>query len=201
MTLTRNGYVILSVVLLLLLISVAAVAANPSLVPLTNGIRLAGLTGFVLVAVAATMTPFSRDIYQTCGKSFLVFHHAFAISGLVLITLHPVFLAIRVMNPAVFLPVFSPFSEFLILAGRPSLILIYVAMAGILLRRAIPAYWRAVHGLVWVALILGIIHGNLIGIDFTNPVIFVIFNGLAVVAGGALVLKRVQRRAIAAKTT
>jgi DMSO/TMAO reductase YedYZ heme-binding membrane subunit len=201
MTLTRNGYVILSIVALLLIISGAAIAANPSVAPLTNGIRFAGLAGFVLLAVAAAMTPFSRDIYRTCGKSFLVFHHAFAISGLILITLHPVFLAIRVMNPAVFLPVFSPFSNFLVLAGRPSLILIYVALAGILLRRAIPAYWRVVHGLVWVALILGIIHANLIGIDFANPVIFVIFNGLAIFAAGALVLKRMQRRATAAGTT
>lgn len=200
MTLTRNGYVLLSVVLLLLLISAAAVAANPSPAPLTNWIRLAGLTGFVLLAVAATMTPFSRDIYQTCGRSFLVFHHAFAISGLVLITLHPVFLAIRLMNPAVFLPVFSPFTNFLMLAGRPSLILIYVALAGILLRRAIPGYWRVVHGLVWVALILGIIHANLIGIDFSNPVVFVIFNALAVVAVGALLLKRVQGRKKVADT-
>ncbi|KUG14101.1 hypothetical protein ASZ90_016260 [hydrocarbon metagenome] len=87
------------------------------------------------------------------------------------------------------------------MAGRPALILIYVALAGILLRRAIPGYWRVVHGLVWVALILGIIHGNLIGIDFANPVIFVIFNGLAAIAVGALVLKRVQRRATAAGTT
>lgn len=198
MTLTRNGYLILSAVALLLLISAAAVASNPSPVPLTNGIRLAGLAGFVLLAVAAAMTPFSRDIYRTCGKSFLVFHHAFAICGLILITLHPVFLAVRVMNPAVFLPVFSPFTDFLALAGRPSLILIYVALAGILLRRAIPGYWRVVHGLIWVALILGIIHANLIGIDMSNPVIFFIFNGLTVVALGAFVAKRMQRRAMAA---
>lgn len=201
MTLTRYGYVLLCTVALLLITSVAAVAANASVAPLSNGVRIAGLTGFVLLAVAATMTPFSRDIYRLCGRSFLAFHHGFAASGLVLITLHPVFLAIRVMNPAVFLPIFSPFRTFLLMAGRPALILIYVALAGILLRRAIPGYWRVVHGLVWVALILGIIHGNLIGIDFANPVIFVIFNGLAAIAVGALVLKRVQRRATAAGTT
>jgi len=194
MAVTRNGYLVLGIIAILLFISVTVVAKNPSLSLFTSGVRVAGLAGFVLLAVAAIMTPWSRDIYRNFGTSFVTFHHIFGISGLILITLHPVFLAIRLMNASVFLPRFTPFYDFLVFAGRPALILIYIAVAGILLRRFIPAYWRAVHALIWVALILGIIHGDLVGTDMENPVIFILFNGLAVIAVGAFLVKRLKGR-------
>jgi hypothetical protein len=194
MGITQKGYFFLGIIAALLIISGLSVGVNPSPSPFTSGIRFAGLAGFILLAVAALMTPWSREIYRNFGASFGKFHHIFAISGLVLITLHPVLLAMRLMNASVFLPWFGSFQEFLVLAGRPALILIYLAVAGVLLRRCIPSYWRAVHALIWVALILAIIHGDLIGTDMKNPSLFLIFNGLAVVAVGAFVLKRVKRR-------
>ena len=194
MGITRKGYFFLGIIAALLIISGLSVGVNPSPSPFTSGIRFAGLAGFVLLAVAALMTPWSREIYRNFGASFGKFHHIFAISGLVLITLHPVLLAMRLMNASVFLPWFGSFQEFLALAGRPALILMYLAVAGVLLRRCIPSYWRVVHALIWVALILAIIHGDLIGTDMKNPSLFLIFNGLAVVAVGAFVLKRVKRR-------
>jgi hypothetical protein len=194
MGITRKGYFFLGIIAALLIMSGLSVGVNPSPSPFTSGIRFAGLAGFVLLAVAALMTPWSREIYRNFGTSFGKFHHIFAISGLVLITLHPVLLAMRLMNASVFLPWFGSFQEFFVLAGRPALILIYLAVAAVLLRRCIPSYWRAVHALIWVALILAIIHGDLIGTDMKNPSLFLIFNGLAVVAVGAFVLKRVKRR-------
>ena len=85
------------------------------------------------------------------------------------------------MDTSVFIPQFWPISKFLVPAGRHSLILIYIAFAGILLRRFIPVHWRALHALIWVAVIPGIVHGNLIGTDLKNPAVFMIFNTLAVV--------------------
>jgi predicted ferric reductase len=194
MAVTRKGYLFLGIIVLLLFISVAVIVTNPSPSPLTSGIRFAGLAGVVLLAVAAIMTPWSREIYRNFGTSFIPFHHIFAISGLILITLHPVFLAIRLMNASVFLPRFWPFDDFLTFAGRPSLILIYIAVAAILLRRNIPGYWRVFHAIIWIALILGIIHGDLIGTDMENPVIFILFNSLAVIAVGAFIVKRLKGR-------
>jgi predicted ferric reductase len=190
MNLTRNGYLLLAVITLLLIISGAIVALNPSPDFLTSAIRFAGLAGFVLLTMAAVITPFSHKIYRNVGTSFVKFHHLFAISGLILITLHPVFLTIKFMDTSVFIPQFWPIYDFLVLAGRPSLILIYIALAGILLRRSIPVYWRAIHALIWVALILGIVHGNLIGTDLKNPGVFILFNALAVVSVGAFIAKR-----------
>lgn len=192
MTVTRKGYLFLGIIIILLLISGTVILLNPSPSPFTSGIRFAGLAGFILLAVAAIMTPWSKEIYRNFGISFVKFHHLFALSGLILITLHPVLLAIRLMRASVFLPRFDSFQEFLVLAGRPSLILIYIAVAAILLRRFIPVYWRFFHALIWVALILGIIHGDLIGTDMQNPVIFLLLNGLMVVAIGAFILKRLK---------
>lgn len=194
MTVTRNGYLFLGSVAILLIISGAVVAADPSPSPFTSGIRFAGLAGFVLLAAAAIMTPWSREIYRNFGTSFVPFHHLFSLAGLILITLHPVLLAIRLMTVSVFVPRLVPFQSFLIYAGRPSLLLIYIAIAAILLRHSIPVYWRVFHGLVWIALILGIIHGSLIGTDMKNPAVFILFNGLAAVAVGAFVLKRWKGR-------
>jgi predicted ferric reductase len=194
MAVTRNGYLLLGIIAFLLIISGVVVMINPSPSPFTSGIRFAGLAGFILLAVAAIMIPWSREIYRNFGTSFGKFHHIFAVSGLILITLHPVLLAIRLMNVSVFLLRFDSFQEFLLIAGRPALFLIYIAVTGVLLRRFIPLYWRAVHALIWIALILGIIHGNLIGTDMKNPVISLLFNGLAVTAVGAFVLKRVKGR-------
>ena len=194
MTVTRKGYLFLGLIIILLVISGAAIALNPSPSPFTSGIRFAGLAGFILLSVAAIMTPWSREIYRNFGTSFVKFHHLFALSGLILITLHPVLLAIRLMRASVFLPRFDSFQEFFVLAGRPSLILIYIAVAAILLRRFIPLYWKFLHALIWVALILGIIHGDLMGTDMKNPVIFLLLNGLMVVAIGAFILKRFRMR-------
>ena len=157
-------------------------------------IRFAGLAGFVLLTVAAASTPFSQKIYRNFGTPFVKFHHLFALSGLILITLHPVFLTIKIMDTSVFIPQFWPISKFPVLAGRPSLILIYIALAGILLRRFIPVYWRAVHALIWVALILGIVHGNLIGTDLKNPGVFILFNALIVVSVGAFIANRLNEK-------
>jgi len=194
MNVTRNGYLLLGIIALLLIISGAVVTLNPSPDFLTSAIRFAGLAGFVLLTVAAVITPFPREIYRNFGTSFVKFHHLFALSGLILITLHPVFLTLKFMDTSVFIPQFWPIYKFLVLAGRPSLILIYIALAGILLRRFMPVYWRAVHALIWVALILGIIHGNLIGTDLKNPGVFILFNALAVVSVGAFIAKRLKQK-------
>jgi len=195
MATTRMGYLVLVSIAILLLLSVVVVAIHPSLSIYTNGIRLAGLAGFSLLAIAAIMTPWVREIHQTFGSSFLSIHHLFSITGLILITLHPVLLAVRLMNALVFLPRLGSLQVVLSNAGRPSLILIYIALAGVMLRRVMPGYWRFFHALIWVALLLGIVHGNLVGTDMKNPIVFVTFNSLMAVALGAFLLKRFKRRA------
>jgi sulfoxide reductase heme-binding subunit YedZ len=156
-------------------------------------IRIAALLGLLSIGIAILTTPFLARIRRTFGRSFLGVHHACAAAGLVLATLHPVLYAVQAADIAVFLPDFSSAYAFFSLGGRFALILIYVALAAVLLRRAVPKYWRVVHGLMYLALALGVIHGNLIGTDFSSPFIFAVYNSLFIVVVAAFVLKRWQR--------
>lgn len=194
MAVTRTGWLVIAVIFVLFAIPVAVVAANPSISPLTTGIRIAGLTGFVALAGAMIMTPFLPEIYRNFGRPFLRIHHLFAVAGIILVTLHPVLLAIRVMTVAVFLPAFGSLYEFFALGGRLALILMYGALAGVFLRAAIPAGWRALHALMWVVLVLALLHGMLIGTDFREPLMGALFTTLTIAALGAFFAKRIKRR-------
>lgn len=194
MAVTRTGWLVITVIFVLFAIPLAVVAANPSISPLTTGIRIAGLTGFVALAGAMIMTPFLPEIYRNFGRPFLRIHHLFAVAGIILVTLHPVLLAIRLMTVAVFLPVFGSLYEFFALGGRLALILMYGALAGIFLRASIPAWWRGLHALMWVVLVLALLHGMLIGTDLREPIIGALFTTLTIAALGAFFAKRIQRR-------
>lgn len=127
------------------------------------------------MSIAALMTPFAAELYKLFGKSFIKIHHIFAISGLILITLHPVTLAIYTANPFVFLPRFDSWIIFWELAGRPALILIYVGAAAGGLRNIYKNSWKKFHNLLYVALFFGLIHGTLIGSSFKNIFVTVVF--------------------------
>lgn len=100
MAVTRTGWLVITGIVVFFAIPVAVVATNPSISPLTSGIRIAGLTGFVALAGAMIMTPFLPEIYRNFGRPFLRIHHLFAVAGIILVTLHPVLLAIRLMTVA-----------------------------------------------------------------------------------------------------
>jgi methionine sulfoxide reductase heme-binding subunit len=175
-----------------LAISIVAYTVNYTN-PWNLAVRLFALNGFIALCIAAIMTAFLKELTLFLKKPFTKVHHYFAAAGLVLITLHPITLAIQFSNPAVFVPnVESPYS-FLFFGGRQALIIIYIAFAVVLLRRKITAYWRPFHALMYVALFFGIIHADLSGRDFINsPLIFVVFNGLFAATIVAFVLKRLQ---------
>lgn len=152
-------------------------------------IRLFGLWGFISLSIATIMTPFLREIMKNFGKPFLKIHHLFAFSGTVFITLHPIVLAINQMTLAVFLPNFDSWLRFWELAGRPALILLYIGLVGVLFRRKLKD-WRIVHALMYPMLLMGYVHGVLIGTDFQNVGILVIFTILFALSMAAFVLKR-----------
>ncbi len=191
MPLTRNGY-ILAAAILLLFAAVTVLALLPGVPadPLRLLVRLFALYGFLALSIAAIMTPFLREVYQLFGRPFLFLHHRFAAFGLAAVTVHPIALALLIANPRVFIPTLTSWTGFWTNAGRPALILIYVAVVAVLLRRQVPRYWRPVHALMVVALFLAIVHANLIGTDFDGIAIPLIFNGLFIAVLAAFALKR-----------
>ncbi len=161
--------------------------------PFEFSVRLFALNGFIALNIAVIMTAFLKEITLFLKKPFLRVHHYFAAAGLVFITLHPIALAIQMVNPAVFLPNFESLYLFLFYGGRQALIIIYIAFAAVLVRRKITAYWRTLHALMYVAIFFGVIHANLSGTDFLqNILVRVVFNALFAAALVAFGLKRLQ---------
>ncbi len=199
MVLRREIVFFLVVFLFALAISLTAYVMNSGN-PYNLLIRLFALNGFIALAIAAILTAFLKEVILFFKKPFIRVHHYFAAAGLVLITLHPVVLAIQSLNPTVFLPNLNSIYSFLLNGGRLALILIYIAFAAVLLRRKIVRYWRPFHALMYVALFFGIVHADLLGSDFQNIAILVICNGLFVTALAAFSWKRWQFHQIKARS-
>jgi predicted ferric reductase len=192
MMIKRNGWLfLLGVGILFIVVTVLAPLTSYS-DPLYLAVRLCALNGFVALAIATAMTPFLKEITQAFGRSFLRIHHIFAILGLVFATLHPVFYAVLQADILVFVPQFGNWQVFWELAGRPALYILYLATIVAVLRTMLQKYWRYVHALMYLVLVFVIVHANLIGTDFQNPILLVIMNALFVLTIFTFALKRYQ---------
>ncbi len=153
-------------------------------------IRFGALFGFTSMFVATMMTPFAVELYKIFGKPFIKIHHVYSITGLLLVTLHPLIFAVSADNIAVFVPDFTSWYGFWSLGGRLALILIYLAIFGAILRKKLIKGWRIIHALNYVALFLAYIHGVLIGTDFQNIGILIVFTIMIILSFGVLGYKR-----------
>ncbi|MEM2108197.1 MAG: hypothetical protein QXL10_02810 [Candidatus Bathyarchaeia archaeon] len=187
----REGLIfLLGIAALATAITVLFLSSTAEAEPVRLAVRFFGLHGYLFLSVATLTTPFLKEITQALGKPFLKIHHSFSILGIVLITLHPVFNAVERFSLSVFVPNFSSWDTFWRLAGRPAFILFYIAISAAILRANAPKYWRFFHALIYAVLIFGIVHANLIGTDFKNPGILLIYNGLFAASFVGFALKR-----------
>ncbi len=182
----------LLIVIFALTVSFLAIASNGYGDYFTLVIRLLALNGYIMLAVAAIMTPFLKEITLLFRKSFVKVHHVFAAAGLVLITSHPIAVSIQALNLSVLLPNFESLYLFFFFGGVIALILIYGALFAAFLRKRIVNYWRPFHALIYLALFVGVIHANFRGIDFSNIYFKVIYDSLFAGAFLAFGLKRWQ---------
>lgn len=205
----KNGYLLIGGISALYVSIITLFAVTPIDDAFQFFIRLCALLGLASMFIATMLTPFAKMVYQSWNKSAIKIHHYFTIAGLILITLHPVIFAIEKMieadfltGIAVFLPDFSSWYKFWLLAGRPALIFIYIALGAALLRKKIVDWWRPIHILNYIALIFGVVHGIMIGTDFENfqkPIevpqllITLLFLLMTLVTAGTFVLKRMQQ--------
>jgi len=82
----------------------------------------------------------------------LLSHHSFSIIGIVFITLHPMIYAVYKSDIGVFLPNFNSWDVFWELAGRPSLVLLYVGFVSGILLKIYKRTWRTLHIIVYISL-------------------------------------------------
>ncbi len=176
------------------LLVVALMALQPVGTPLSWGIRATALLGYLAVFLTAVSSAYMRELFELLGCPFIRVHHILSVAGLVLITLHPLGVAMRSWDLRVFLPDFSSVSAFLKLGGRPAWYLIGIASLAALFRTMIRQRWRSLHLLNYVAFLLATAHAVMIGTDFVSAGMRVAAVALVVIMVGVLTRKRVLRR-------
>lgn len=173
---------------------VLLIALRPVGTPLGWGIRAMALLGYWAVFLAAFSSAYMRELFQLFGRPFIRVHHILSVAGLILITLHPLGVALRSSSVRVFLPDFSSVYAFTSLGGRPAWYLFGLASLAAVLRSRIKQRWRLLHYLNYAAFLLATAHATMIGTDFRSPIMRVIAVAFAVVLAGVFVRKRVVRR-------
>ena len=143
--------------------------------------------------VSVIMSDFFEE-FNDDGKKNLIYHHFFGVLGIVLITLHPVIFAVYKADFSVFLPKFDSWIVFWELAGRPSLIILYIGFIAGFLFKAYKKSWRGLHMLVYISLFFGLIHGYLIGTDFQNPFVTALFVLMFLISMFVLINKRFKQK-------
>lgn len=129
-------------------------------------VRGAALLGYWSVFLSILSSAYLRELVRFFGRSFVKVHHAAAVTGLVLIGLHPVAVAINTSSIAVFVPRFGSLLTFLSLGGRLAWYLIGIASLAALLRTRLKRAWRAIHYLNYIAFFLASAHASLLGTTF-----------------------------------
>jgi DMSO/TMAO reductase YedYZ heme-binding membrane subunit len=146
--------------------------------------------GYLAIFLSIVSSAYVRQVYRVFGRPFIKIHHILSVTGLTLVTLHPLGAAIDAASPSVFLPRFDSWVVFLGLGGRPAWYLIAAASLAAVLRRAIGRNWRAIHFLNYAAFWLGTVHAIMIGTDFQHTIVKAVSVALALV----VVVIFIQRR-------
>ncbi len=164
---------------------------GPMINVMEDFLRFFALFGLLTLFVSSIMSAFTKEIYQIFGKPFKKVHHIVAYTGLSLIILHPIFLAIALKSANVFVPRFDSWSAFWQFAGIPALYLIILATVAGLLQPRIKKWWRYVHALNYIALLFGVIHGMLLGTNLSTSLFLkIVYGSLLVLSTAAFVYKR-----------
>jgi sulfoxide reductase heme-binding subunit YedZ len=146
--------------------------------------------GYLAIFLSALSSAYMRQVIRFFGRPFTKVHHILSVTGLALVTLHPLGVAINAGSPRVFLPRFDSWVVFLELGGRPAWYLIAAASLAAVLRKTIGRNWRTVHFLNYLAFLLVTVHAIMIGTDFQHTIVKVISVALALVVVVIFIRKR-----------
>ena len=180
------GVVSLVLVVILLLL-------QPS-TPLYAFLHAAALLGYLMIFFASLSSIYLRELVRWLGRPFIKTHHIISVTGLVMITLHPILVAIAFASPSVFVPLFGSLPVFFQNAGRLGWYLLVVASLAALFRKAIGQNWRYVHWLTYLTFWLGTIHAILLGPNVQNWPMRILFIVLALVMVYVLVKRRMPNK-------
>lgn len=157
-------------------------------------VRTAALLGYFCVFAAIVSSATMRQMIQIFGTSFIKVHHILSITGLVLITIHPLAVAWDALSLAVFIPRVDSWSSFFAYGGRVAWYLLGIGSLAAALRKPIGKNWRLLHTLNYIAFWLATVHGVLIGANVQDLAMRIVFGAMALVVLGVLVQKRLAAR-------
>ena len=180
--------------LVALILVVIVVALQPPGTVVYWLVRIAALLGYFCVFTTIASSAYLIQIVKFFGRPFIKVHHVVAIAGLVLITVHPVMLAIS--GDRLFSFRLDPYG-LKKLVGQIAWPVIVIAALAALMRKRIGTNWRLVHYLNYIAFWLATVHANLIGSDLTGlkprPIVLRIIS-IAMALTLILVFVTVRRR-------
>jgi sulfoxide reductase heme-binding subunit YedZ len=186
-------YIVLTGIAGAVLVAIS-IGFRPAGTVLDLAVRATAMLGYFAIFLTAVTSAYMRELFQLLGRPFIRVHHVYSVAGLILITLHPLGVAVRSSDILVFLPDFSSFYQFFSLGGRPAWYLIGIASLGALFRTTIRKRWRLIHYLNYVAFLLATVHAMLSGTDFFSLGMKAIPAAMGLVVLGVLIRKHIQRR-------
>lgn len=185
----KTWYLVLVGTVTLILVSIL-ISLRPYGTPLNWLIRGAALMGYLAIFLSVVSSAYMRQMSRIFGRPFIKVHHILTMTGLVLVTLHPLGAAIDAGSLSLFLPRFDSLVAFLEWGGRPAWYLITAASLAAVLRKSIGRNWRTVHLLNYVAFLLVTIHANMLGTDLQHTIVKAVSVALALVVVVIFIQKR-----------
>lgn len=154
---SRGGYVILVAAFGLAVVA-GLLALEPPDTLQDALLRGSAWLGYLAVFCAIASSAYMRQMSSFFGRSFIRVHHVISVTGLIMITLHPLIVALRRGTLDVFIPVTASWRGFLVEGGRAAWYLLGIASLAALLRQVLGRVWHIVHALTYPAFGLASAH-------------------------------------------
>ncbi len=186
----ENTWMLIAGVVLTLSVAGAVAALDPLSAPIEGVIRVAAVSGYLTIFVAALSSNYMLELTRFFGRAFVRVHHVASITALVALLVHAATVAWRAGSVSVVVPLLSSARAFFSQGGRPALWLILIAAAVALLRRKIGKQWKTIHRLNYLAFLLGTIHAQMLGLNFQHLAVRIVSAAMAAGVVVVFVLKR-----------
>jgi len=187
---TRRRVLVYAGVISLIAINLVVWWRTPT-TPLNMSARLAALLGYTALFLAISSTEYAPQVRRVLGVRFLRMHHFLAIGGLILIVVHPLAMALEGQGLSIFVPRLDTVMTAFRNGGRIAIYLFPLGALAACQRRRL-SFWRTVHFLNYVALLLACVHGLLLGTDLRGTVLTVLWPVMAASAAAIFIHKRLQ---------
>jgi predicted ferric reductase len=195
------GFAMIDIWIALYMVIIGFYYQTPFLFPFSAVARILALLGTTSLFNASIISTHMTQIYRSFNTPFLKLHHLFAITGFCLIIAHPISVISYAGIIAVYTPGFEGFPPDLanisldfVIVGTIALCIVFFSIIAIILKKSFEKYWRFMHGFIYLAIWLGIIHGVILGEDLAfNAVLQFIFVSMGLFLGFSFSFKRFTR--------